>query len=262
MQTTNITAQQIVDRIMKNQGTPWRPPGVDRFITGNPEVQVKGVATTFMATFGLMQKAAKAGCNMIITHEPTFWSGSDSIDALKDDTLYIAKKKFIDENNIVVWRYHDNLHAHRPDFARVGLARVLGWSTYPTQGNTITVPPIELGELARDLQKKTGAKGMRVLGDPKAIVSKATLGLGYGSPRPLGEVDVNIVGEPSEVDGADNSGYLSDAKFFGAKKGAIILGHALTEGHGMLEVAEWVRTFVSEIPVEFIQSGEPFWSPE
>ena len=102
---------------------------------------------------------------------------------------------------------------------------------------------------------------MRVLGDAKVIVSKATLGLGYGSPRPLGDVDVNIVGEPSEVDGADNSGYLNDAKFFGAKKGAIILGHTMTEGHGMFEVAEWIKGFVSEVPVEFIPSDEPFWAP-
>jgi hypothetical protein len=29
----------------------------------------------------------------------------------------------------------------------------------------------------------------------------------------------------------------------------------------MLEVAEWVKGFVSEVPVEFFPPEEPFWSP-
>jgi len=41
----------------------------------------------------------------------------------------------------------------------------------------------------------------------------------------------------------------------------IILGHLMSEDHGMREVAEWLRTFLSEIPVEFIAAGEPFAAP-
>jgi hypothetical protein len=32
----------------------------------------------------------------------------------------------------------------------------------------------------------------------------------------------------------------------------------MSEDHGMQEVAEWLRTFLDEIPVEFIPAGEPF----
>jgi hypothetical protein len=30
----------------------------------------------------------------------------------------------------------------------------------------------------------------------------------------------------------------------------------------MLEMADWIKSFVSEIPVQLIRGGEPFWSPK
>jgi hypothetical protein len=42
----------------------------------------------------------------------------------------------------------------------------------------------------------------------------------------------------------------------------IILGHAISEEAGMNNCAKWLKTFVTEVPVEFIPAGEPFWSPK
>ena len=36
----------------------------------------------------------------------------------------------------------------------------------------------------------------------------------------------------------------------------------LAEEAGMLEMAEWIRTFVPEVPVQLVRAGEPFWVPE
>jgi hypothetical protein len=30
----------------------------------------------------------------------------------------------------------------------------------------------------------------------------------------------------------------------------------------MLELAQWIKTFVPEVPVQLIKSGEPFWVPK
>jgi len=43
-----------------------------------------------MATLDVMQRAAAAGRNLVITHEPTFYSHQDSIDQLKDDGIVSA----------------------------------------------------------------------------------------------------------------------------------------------------------------------------
>jgi hypothetical protein len=29
----------------------------------------------------------------------------------------------------------------------------------------------------------------------------------------------------------------------------------------MLEMAQWVKSFVPELPVQLVKAGEPFWSP-
>jgi hypothetical protein len=30
----------------------------------------------------------------------------------------------------------------------------------------------------------------------------------------------------------------------------------------MLEMAEWLKRFVPELPVQLVSAGEPFWSPK
>jgi hypothetical protein len=40
----------------------------------------------------------------------------------------------------------------------------------------------------------------------------------------------------------------------------IMLGHMMSEDHGMQEVAEWLRAFLAEVPIAFIPAGEPFSS--
>ena len=69
-----LTAAQVIDRIKSNVGVPWREQTVDKIIAGEAETAVKGIATTMMATLDVVQRAAAAGKNMVITHEPTFYS--------------------------------------------------------------------------------------------------------------------------------------------------------------------------------------------
>jgi hypothetical protein len=87
--------------------------------------------------------------------------------------------------------------------------------------------------------------------------------MGYSIPRVLPDVDVVIGGEQPETGGQfDDTEYVLDAAFFGKNKGQIILGHAISEEPGMQDCANWLRTFVTEVPIQFIRAGEPFWSPK
>ena len=44
-------------------------------------------------------------------------------------------------------------------------------------------------------------------------------------------------------------------------KGWIMLGHNISEEQGMLEMAQWIKGFVPEVPVQLVKAGEPFWAP-
>jgi len=260
-----LTAGEVINRIKSNLGVPWRDTTYrDTFKFGGPETEVTGIATTVFCSFGVVQRAAKAGLNMIIPHEDTYWNDRDDIAIVGDDSVYKTKVDFMRKHNIVVFRIHDHMHAQRPDFTYVGTARALGLdSTLETapQSHRFTVPETTLGALAADVQKRVGAKALRVVGDPAAKVRRIQIGVGYATP-PITNPDIDVVisGEQQETDATlDSPEYVLDAATLGIAKGWIMLGHAISEELGMLEMAQWVKTFTPEVPVELVPAGEPFW---
>ena len=164
---------------------------------------------------------------------------------------------------MVVLRLHDHAHSHQPDFIMAGLVRALGWTASEGPGPRVySFPKTTLGVMAADLKKRMGARAFRVVGDPKATVSMASVAMGYGMGRFSPGVDLIVGGEQPEADTAlDLSSYVLDAAFFGMNKSQIILGHNISEEQGMEDAAIWLRTFVKEVPVQFVRSGEPYWSP-
>jgi len=264
----NLTAGEVVSRIKSNLGIPWRDNTYrDTFKIGGADTIVQGIATTVFCSFDLVQRAAQAGCNMIIPHEDTYWNDRDDESIVSGDPLYQTKRDFLKQHNIVIFRIHDHMHSQRPDFTYVGSARALGldskMETAP-QSHRFTIPETTLGALAADFQKRLGAKALRVVGDPNAKVRRIQLGVGYATPAVNSpDVDVVVSGELQEADGGfDSPEYVLDAVSLGIPKGWIMLGHAVSEEQGMLEMAEWIKSFVTEIPVQLIRAGEPFWSPK
>jgi putative NIF3 family GTP cyclohydrolase 1 type 2 len=261
-----ITAGEIVDRIKKELGPAWRENTYrDTFKFGGPETLVTGIATTFMGTFDAIRRASAAGLNMIIPHEDTYWNDRDDTSIVSGDPLYKIKNDFMAAHNIVIFRMHDSMHAMRPDFEWVGLGRDLGLDpkaeTAPNSHH-YTVPETTLGALAARVKSTIGARGLRVVGDPAAKVSRLQIGVGYATP-PVNSPDVDVVisGEQQEIDGTlDSPEYVLDAATLGVPKGWIMLGHAVSEEPGMLNHAEWLRTFIPEVPIQLVRAGEPFWT--
>jgi len=261
-----MTAGEVVERIKKNLGIPWNETTYrDTFKAGGPDTEVKGIATTFMATLDLVQRAHAAGMNFVVSHEPTYWNDKDTITDLTGDPIYKFKADFCARNNIAIWRFHDHIHARKPDLIWVGLARALGWQDCETGPNQrkFAIPPTTLEALAVEVQHRMNARALRVVGDPKMKVSTVAVGMGYGMPRLAPDIDVAMGGEnPETGNPLDDTEYALDAAALGLNKGQIILGHAVSEESGMEDCANWMRTFITEVPIQFIRAGEPFWSPK
>ena len=268
-QSPPLTARQVIERIQKNVGVPWRTPTVDTFKAGDPDTPVTGIATTMMATYDVIRRAADSGKNLIITHEPTFYSHEDQIAGLEkeDDAVLATKLSFIAEHHLVVWRFHDHWHARRPDPIQTGMIRALGWEKFqdPRNNHLFVVPETSLQNLAADIRKRLAIRTLRVVGDPALRVTKLALNPGYpGFPaerRTLqrDDVQVLVMGEGLEWETIE---YGADAAAEGKQKALIILGHIPSEQAGMEDCARWLRTFITEVPVEFVATPEPFWSPK
>ncbi|MES1160121.1 MAG: Nif3-like dinuclear metal center hexameric protein, partial [Bacteroidota bacterium] len=120
-----LTIRQVIDRMLAD--IPGAPFGqtVDTVKAGNINQPVKGIVTTMFATEAVIEKTIQLGANFIIAHEPTFYSHTDETDWLRDDKVFLSKKELLDKHGIVVWRFHDYLHAHRPDGVLMGVLTAL-----------------------------------------------------------------------------------------------------------------------------------------
>src|SRR5262245_29043235 len=265
----SLTAQQVIDRIKKNVGVPWREQTVDTFKAGNPGARVTGVATTMMATFDVLKRAAASGKNLIITHEPTFYDHLDKTEDLEkeNDAVTLAKLAFIKEHNLVVCRFHDHWHVRKPDGIQTGMIRGLVCEPFRSanEGGVFVIPETTLGKLASDIKARLDIRTMRVIGDPNMKLTKVALAPGYpGFPRQRqilqrDDVEALLMGEAREWETIE---YGDDAVAEGKRKALIVLGHIPSEQAGMDECARWLKTFVTEVPVEFIPAKEPFWAPK
>lgn len=266
---SDLTAQQVVDRMKDHVGIPWGAgPTVDTFKDGDPNTPVQGVATCMMATFDVLKRAADQGANLIITHEPTFWGHLDSLEpmAAENDAVLRAKRDFIKAHNMVIFRFHDHIHQMKPDMIVHGVAQALGWDNFRSADSELkyVLPETTLGELAADIARKLNIKTLRVTGDPATKVSRIGFSpgfSGFGVHRKLlqdDNVEVLVYGEAHEWETIE---YMADAITAGRKKGLITMGHIPSEEAGMKECAVWLKTFVPEVPVHFVSTPEPFWSP-
>ena len=262
-QNTMLTAGQVIDRIKEHLGVPWRGGATDTFKAGDPDTPVRGIATTVMSTFDVIKRASARGKNMVITHEPTYWLGNDDIRNFTNDPVYQKKLQFISDNKMAIWRFHDHLHARQPDMSAVGLAEALGWDKYASKDEprVYVLPPVKLRDLAKDVEKRLRIQAIRVIGDPESRVSRAALMQGtapFHAATVLPKVDVIVAGEQREWEGVE---YAFDANTAGDRKGMILVGHWVSEDQGMRLCADWLKSFISEVSVEWIPAGDPFWRP-
>lgn len=262
---SQVTAAGIASRIAQHSGVVLPTPTVDTFKAGDPNTPVRRIAVTMMATLDVLKRAAANGDNLIITHEPTFYSHRDTLAILEseNDQVLAAKKKFIADHWLVIWRFHDTPHRMQPEIITKGVIHALGWESrqHGPSGQLFDLPPTTLGALASTVSKRLAADATRIMGDPNARVSK--IGLTEGFPGFVAnrhvfqsyDLDVLVIGEDHEWEMIE---YAKDAIEEGRLKGMIVVGHIASEQAGMEEVTRWLKTFITEVPIDFVPTREPF----
>ncbi|HVW76883.1 MAG TPA: Nif3-like dinuclear metal center hexameric protein [Alloacidobacterium sp.] len=261
-----LSAETVIKRIIAATGATPPSDTVDTIKAGDPNTPVTGIATTFLDTYEVLQKAVADGKNLIITHEPTFYNHRDDRSILGNDPVQAQKLAYIQEHHLVVWRFHDTWHMRKPDGILEGVIQQLGWRAYQSSTNphVFTLPSTTVAQLATTLQRKTGSRIIRVVGNADMPVTQVALLPGAsGLARQVAmlereDVQVLVAGEASEWETVE---YARDASAQGRHKALILLGHEISEEPGMELCAQWLKTVLPGIPVEFIKAKEPFLSP-
>ncbi len=271
-----MTVKEVVDKIIKKTGMEPLPADktCDHLMTGSYDMEVTKIATTFMATVDVIKEAINIGANLIITHEPTWFTGKDTTDWLEDDPVYLKKKELIEDNKIAIWRFHDHMHAGDQDLIYSGFDLEFDWGQYKIEnpesfknfGVCYQIPKTSMEQLSYFFKDKLDMDVIQVVGDPQIQVERVGVLVGGGSlgfgreemPMEImheNQLDLIICGEITEW---TTSAYVRDAAQLGLNKGMIVLGHQCSEEMGMKHLVSWIKDIVGDIDVGFINSKEPF----
>jgi len=271
-----MKVQELIDLVIKKTGIEPLPydKTCDHLMTGNPDMEITTVVSTFMATVEVIQKAIAINANFIITHEPTWFTGEDKTDWLMKDPVYLEKKKLIEEHNIAIWRFHDHMHMAKEDGIYKGFDLEFDWEKYKipnpkemsTFGACYEIPKTTLKELCAFFKEKLSMQVIQIVGNPDMMVSKVGVLVGGGSlglgieqlPMQLmneNGLDLLICGDITEW---TISAYVRDAAEMGFQKGMLVLGHERSEEMGMKHLVGWIKEISTDIDIEFIDAKEPF----
>lgn len=256
------SVQTVIDTILREiPGAPFAET-VDTLKTGDPAQDVTGIVTTFLASMDVLRQTIAQEANFVITHEPTFYNHTDAVDWLANDAVYRAKRAFIDDHGLAIWRFHDYWHAHRPDGILTGMLQTLGWGAHldGEQPFVVELPPTPLQALVAQIKTHLGAHTVRVMGPPDMPCER--VGLLVGSPGGQwqigalgGDIDVLVTGEINEWETCE---YVRDALAQGQRKALIVVGHALSEEAGMAYLADWLGARLPDVAISHIPTGDPF----
>jgi len=251
----------------------WVDPAdtVDRIIIGDPETEVRRVLVTWMSTFDAVRAAATRGCQMLITHEPTFWVHRDELanverwpDGSPKRELALRKRRFIEQNGLVILRIHD-VWDRMPE---IGIpwawARFLGLGTSPAaigaEGyqHRYDVDPLTLEALARLIAARTATLGepwVQVVGDGGREVSRVGIGTGCGC-----DIATYLdMGCDCSVVCDDGSSYwkgIQMAKDMGHP--VIRVNHGTSEEPGMVSLAEYINGGIPGLAATHLPHGCSF----
>jgi putative NIF3 family GTP cyclohydrolase 1 type 2 len=258
------TIQQVIDALLAGiPGAPFHNT-VDTIKAGNPNQPVRGIVTTMFATDAVIKTTISLGANFIIAHEPTFYNHADETDWLGDDPVFQFKKKLLDKHGIVVWRFHDGIHAHQPDGIRMGVLQALGWESYYDQAAPplISLPTaLPLAGLINLFKRNLAVDELKYIGDLAQPCARVVLSPGAaGGRNQIGWIqqfqpDVFVCGELNEW---ETSEYIRDARFQGKKISLVVLGHALSEEPGLEWLVPVLQNKFAGMQVTHLPSGDAF----
>lgn len=260
----DFTVGEVVDVLLGLVPGELPADTVDTLKRGQRDTPCTGVVVTFMATVPVLEEAARRGANLVVTHEPTFYNHRDQVDALADDPVYAAKRALLERHGIAVFRFHDGYHRLAPDPVFRGFVRAMAWEPYAEAAeldNAVVLPEATpLRALARAMARQLGQPRLEYVGDPEQPCRRIGILPGaWGRERHLaflgaGDIDVLIVGEAAEWEAVE---YARDAQALGLGRALVVVGHAVSEDPGVVDLGELLRPLVPGLNVAHVRAGDP-----
>jgi len=247
---------------------PWvnRDKTVDTIKAGDPTREITTVGVGWIACLENLRTAAvDLGCELFITHEPTFWDHPPKEERYRAVEPALTKQKFLDESGLVVLRCHDAWDFWPEIGITSSWAEWLGLTELVARNEkgghaAYAIEPTTLREFAQHVAKKIaplGEDSVSVIGDPERIVSRPAVGVGCGGP----DKDMFDEGADVLIVCYDGAGYWNTRSRLAELGAAVIcIEHGTSEIPGMVNLAKYVKEQFPQLTVHHLEKHARPWT--
>ncbi len=247
-------------------------PSVDRIVIGDPDTEVTGIGTCWLPYWETCRQAVRDGVNLLIVHEPTFYTHWDLDEKSQD--LFAAsaagkeaygkavrlKKDWVLTNKLVIIRCHDVLDKLGGFGIPFAFGRLLGFSgddivrsqPFYNVYRTAPRPAIEVARAIAGKMAEVRQPGVAFYGDTARIVKSVGVGTGCFcdpiefmglAPDLFVAIDDVVRTWTQTVYARDNGHPL------------VVVNHGATEEAGVRGLSEFLKKHYPERPVIHYAQG-------
>ena len=229
---------------------------VDTYKSGDPATEVRGIAVGWMSYTWALRRALDLGCNVFVTHEPTYYDHYDNNERMFGMPGVRDKQRFIEDSGLVILRCHDlwdqvpgiGIPDSWADFLGLGQA-VAGsgyFRVYDVSGRTARDVASQVAERTRPL----GQQAVQLIGPANKLVTRLCIGTGAITPflnsLTTYKIDLMLCTD-------DGITYWRDAAYaIDHDVPIIVVNHAVSEEAGLVNLANRLRAQFPDVPVHHI----------
>lgn len=252
----SITARDIHEYLRSlGPWVAWDRGACDGFKHGDPATEVTGITVTWQALQSTLEEAHARGHNLVITHEPTFYSHMDDDGAMRATSPARRKVAFLDRTGMVIYRCHDLWDI----YPQVGI--VDSWSAFLELGEPVAreryynlhaVPETSAWELVGRIARRVaplGQQAVHFIGTRWQMVHRLAVGTGaITHVRRMVEMGADIV-----LATDDGTALWRDGAWM-ADLGVpmVLVNHTTAEIPGLRNLTKHLAERFPEVPCEFL----------
>ena len=233
----------------------WQGGTCDGFKHGDPDAEVMGIAVGWQSLLSSLEEAHDRGCNLFITHEPTFYSHMDDDPAMMATSPARRKRAFLDRTGLVVYRCHDVWDR----FPERGI--IDAWSDFLQLGEPVRrdgyyrlheLPSTTAWEVAQRIGRRVAELGeqmVQFMGPRHKMVQRLAIGTGaITDVRRMVDLgaDLLLTTDDGVVLWRDGA-WVADLGL-----PMIIVNHMTSEIPGLRQLAAYLGEQYPQVPVEFV----------
>lgn len=236
----------------------WEYPekSYDMYVAGDPETEVKGIAVAWMGYVQALEQAVALGCNVFITHEPTYYNHFDRDAEIFRFPEVAKKRQYIEEQGLVIIRCHDLWDQMKEIGIPDSWGQLLDFGRSIDGDDHIRVydaggrSAVEIAQQVAERTRPYGQEAVQFMGPEDKIVHRLCTGTGAITPFQtyLERFDADMA-----ICTDDGIWYWRDAAFaIDFEIPLVVVNHAVSEDIGMTQLAKHLQAAFPQIPIHNI----------